>query len=148
MKISRHGGGVVIVVAALAFTACSDGDTATTTVAPTTTVPATTAAPTTTSPPGTTTTVPPSTTAAPTTTAATDTVGDPAALETHIRQIAEELTLFYPDLDPNEVPIPDLTNPDPTVAVEEANRWSQWIAARFPVSRMVANRCVARQPVL
>jgi len=56
-------------------------------------------------------------------------------LEAAIASIVEELRLPYPDIVDADVPIPDLTNPDPVVAVEELNRFVQWIDANYPANQ-------------
>ncbi len=63
-----------------------------------------------------------------------DQVGSPEALEALIAGIVEELRFAYPDIVDAEVPIPDLTNPDPVVAVEELNKFDQWVNAELSAS--------------
>ena len=112
----------------LALTACSGGDATDTSaaVAPTTT----TGVPTTTMPPATTTSLP--------TTTTTDdgVVGDPEALQASFeeleRLIAADITYDEP------VPIPDLTNPDPVVALAEAFRFEVWLMEHGPHSSWAA----------
>ncbi len=103
--------------------ACSSGEASETSAAavPSTT---TTAAPTTTVTPTTTTSLPP------TTTTDDGLVGDPEAL----RETFEELErLIAADITYDEpVPIPDLTNPDPVVALAEAFRFEVWLMENGP----------------
>ena len=116
-------------VLAVLVGACSGGDegAATTVAADLTT---TSSAPST----STTTTSPPASTAPPeeTTTSVPGQVGDPEAL----RQSFEELErLISADITYDEpVPIPDLTNPDPVVALAEAFRFEVWLMENGPHS--------------
>ena len=118
------------VVLAVLACACSGADSGAATtlafdVTTTTQVPASTTS--TTSPPA-------STTAAPeqTTTSVPGQVGDPEAL----RRSFEELErLISADITYDEpVPIPDLTNPDPVVALAEAFRFEVWLMENGPHS--------------
>jgi hypothetical protein len=124
---------VAVAAVALVVGACSGDDAVDTTLPPPTTVANTT----TTAAPTTTTTAAPTTTVASTTTtiaAPSDTVGSPQALAELIASIQQELAGSYPDIVDAEIPIPDLTNPDPVVAVEELNEFGQWINANYPAN--------------
>ncbi len=110
----------------LVIAACSGDDAApvTTSGVATTAPPATT----TTASPSTTATTPPETT---TTEPAGDTVGDPAALEALVEEVTQQVRIVYAD-DSIEVPVPDLTNPDPVVAAQAINEFDQLVAADVP----------------
>jgi hypothetical protein len=111
-------------VALLVVAACA-GDEASDTPAPQASTPTVTLATSTTTPP-------PSTTTSqqPTTTTDDGLVGDPEAL----RESFEELErLIAADVTYDEpVPIPDLTNPDPVVALAEAFRFEVWLMENGP----------------
>ncbi len=112
-------------VALFVLAACSSGEASETSAAPAPST-TTTAAPTTTVTPATTTSLPP------TTTTDDGLVGDPEAL----RESFEELErLIAADITYDEpVPIPDLTNPDPVVALAEAFRFEVWLMENGPHS--------------
>lgn len=108
----------------LTASACSGTPDPTTTA---TAAPTTIAAPTTTTSAPTTTTTPATTTTqAPTTTLAQEAVGDPELLQAMIDDIAQ--AWFGVDAAVAGVPIPDLTNPDPVVAVGDIYRLDAWLA--------------------
>jgi len=121
---------------ALVGSACSGDDVTATTPPPVTVAAATTS---TSAASTTTTAAPPATTTPATTTTATvddsGRVGSRDALEAAIASIVEELRLPYPDIVDADVPIPDLTNPDPVVALEELSRFVQWIDANYPANQ-------------
>ncbi len=110
-------------VALFVLAACSSGEASETSAAPAPST-TTTAAPTTTVTPATTTSLPP------TTTTDDGLIGDPEAL----RESFEELErLIAADITYDEpVPIPDLTNPDPVVALAEAFRFEVWLMENGP----------------
>ena len=132
---------LLVVVVTLMAGACSGGEE----VAPSTPAP-TIATPTTTTVTSTTVAPPTTTTTAATTTVLSDQVGSPEALEALIAGIVEELRFAYPDIVDAEVPIPDLTNPDPVVAVEELNRFGQWVNANYPANEWNQVRAYPESP--
>ncbi len=106
------------IVMVLALSACSNSPETTTSqqAAPATTSSTTTTSTTTTTS-KTTTTTPPTTT----TTVSGETVGDPAALAALVTQINTDFIGYE-----GEIPIPDLTNPDPLVALEDLLGFGLW----------------------
>ena len=133
-RARRRSRPLLVAVAAVALIAgaCSGDDAVDATLPPSTTAATTT----TTAAPTTTTSAPTTTAAATTTTTAapTDTVGSPQALAELIATIQQELAGVYPDIVDAEIPIPDLTNPDPVVAAEELNKFGQWVNANYPAN--------------
>ncbi len=107
---------LVVAIVVVAIAACSDNPTITTPAAAPTTVPV----PTTTAP-APTTTVAPTTTTSTTVPVSTELVGDPAALAALVEQLNADFIGYD-----GEIPIPDLTNPDPRVAMEEVHRFDFW----------------------
>ncbi len=111
-------------VVVLAVNGCGDTDgTQPTTSAEPSSIPATT------SPPRTTTSAMPATSTATTVTTTPDPTGifDDAALDALIASIVAELNV---DLGP--IPVPDLINPDPLVAMQELNAFSDWVHTTYP----------------
>ncbi len=128
---------VMVLVAAMALTACSG--TATTTTIPPATVAPTTA---TTASPTTTTSAPPTTTTvAPTTTLPEGTVGDPAALQALAEEVATESLIPI-----EEFFIPNITQPDPIEALKELLAFSDWMLFDRPVKELVQIHTMTDSP--
>ena len=128
---------VMVLVAAMALTACSG--TATTTTIPPATVAPTTA---TTASPTTTTSAPPTTTTvAPTTTLPEGTVGDPAALQALAEEVATESLIPI-----EEFFIPNITQPDPIEALKELLAYSTWMGATNPDKELTRIHTVDGSP--
>ena len=107
------------IVMVLALSACSNSPETTTSQQAAPTSSTTTTSPSTTTTTSSTTTTPPTTT----TTVSGETVGDPAALAALVTQINTDFIGYE-----GEIPIPDLTNPDPLVGLEEIERFEIWTA--------------------
>ena len=92
------------------------------------------AAPTqTTAPPSTTTTPADSTTTTKGLDIGSEAVGSAAALAEQIDTALGFASLFYEDADLSEVPVPDLTNPDPRVAAGAIYEFETWVTTVAPV---------------
>jgi hypothetical protein len=122
--LSTRARGALVALLVVVVAACAGGE-ALDTPAPQAPAPTTSLATATTTPPSSTTTSQP-----PTTTTDDGLVGDPEAL----RESFEELErLIAADVTYDEpVPIPDLTNPDPVVALAEAFRFEVWVMENGP----------------
>lgn len=134
-RMSVRKGSLLLVTLALLGAACSDAsaDTTTTATADTSLAPSTTAAAaTTTTAPAATTSEPPTTTTPTTSEAPSDRIGDPALLEQMVAEALEEVRSVYED-DSIDVPVPDLTNADPLVALRELGDFDRLVNAQAPL---------------
>lgn len=61
-----------------------------------------------------------------------DSVGDPALLAQQVADALQEAQEIYED-DTIEAPVPDLTNPDPLVALQELTAFGQLVNAQAPL---------------